>query len=293
MKLRTMRRHVRDAFRAVWRNRWMSLAAVSTVAVALFLVGVFAAIALNVQHLTEQMERQVEIRLFLKDGTGPEAVAALEAAIRAMPEVADVRFIPKDEGLRQLKADYKDMADLFDGLEEDNPLPDAFVVKTKSPEETATVAERLAARPEVETIRYGKEWIDVFFQTTAFLRRAMLVIVAGLVGVATFLIANTIRLTIVHRRDEIEVMRLVGATRMYIRWPFFIEGAFIGLAGALLPLGALAYGYDALLTRIRLPFVTLLPFSAVAEPLAALIVGLGFGIGVVGTLASIRKFLRV
>ncbi|QZA32791.1 permease-like cell division protein FtsX [Hydrogenibacillus sp. N12] len=293
MRLRTMRRHVRDAFRAVWRNRWMSLAAVSTVAVALFLVGVFAAIALNVQHLTEQMERQVEIRLFLKDGTGPEAVAALEAAIRAMPEVADVRFIPKDEGLRQLKADYKDMADLFDGLEEDNPLPDAFVIKAKSPEETATVAERLAARPEVETIRYGKEWIDVFFQTTAFLRRAMLVIVAGLVGVATFLIANTIRLTIVHRRDEIEVMRLVGATRMYIRWPFFIEGAFIGLAGALLPLGALAYGYDALLARIRLPFVTLLPFSAVAEPLAALIVGLGFGIGVVGTLASIRKFLRV
>lgn len=293
MKIRTFRRHVRDALRAFWRNRWMSLAAVSTVAVTLFLVGVFLLAAMNINHFTHQIEQQVEIRVFLHNDASQDAVRALEREIRAMPEVDSVQFIPKDEGLTQLKADYRDMADLFEGLEDDNPLPDAFRIKTKNPQDTAPVAERIAAMPFVEKVRYGKDVIDQLFQMTAVLRTAMLILVVGLALTAMFLIANTIRLTIVYRQDEIEVMRLVGATKMYIRWPFFIEGALIGLIGAVLPLLVLTYGYDAFLSRLKFAFVSFLPFEDVVQPLVVLLIGIGLVIGISGTLSSIRKYLRV
>lgn len=126
MKLRTLRRHLRDAFRSFLRNGWMSFASVATVAITLFLVGVFILAALNIDHLARQTESQVEVSIYLKMDTSQDEIRKIEADLNNLPHVHSVRFVPREEGLAWLKETYADEADLFVGLDEDNPLPDAF-----------------------------------------------------------------------------------------------------------------------------------------------------------------------
>lgn len=298
MKIRTLGRHVREGVKNLGRNGWMSFASISAVAITLLILGVFLVLAMNVNFFAQSVEKQVEIRVFLDVLATPENAKQVEENIKAIPEVSTVTFIPKDEGLRQFKESLGEKAYLFEGLEEDNPLPDAFVVKTTDPKETAAVAAKIKTLQYVETLNYGAGTVEKLFAWTDAVRNVGIVFIVGLGFTAMFLIANTIKLTIVARRREIEIMKLVGATNWFIRWPFFVEGLLMGIAGALIPTIMLTVGYYYLLDAINSSFEAsqlfkLLPLFPLMNHVALALLAIGAFIGIWGSLVSVRRFLRV
>lgn len=298
MKIRTLGRHVREGVKNLGRNGWMSFASISAVAITLLILGVFLILAMNVNYFAQSVEKQVEIRVFM-DVLATEAnVQQVEENIKAIPKVSTVEFIPKDEGLKQFKESLGDKAYLFEGLEKDNPLPDAFVVKTAQPQDTAAVAAQIKKLEYVKNLTYGEGTVEKLFAVTGVVRNVGIAFIIGLGFTAMFLIANTIKLTIVARRREIEIMKLVGATNWFIRWPFFVEGLLMGIAGALIPTIMLSVGYYYLLDAIHSSFEAsqlfkLLPLFPLVNQVALALVAIGAFIGIWGSLVSVRRFLRV
>jgi cell division transport system permease protein len=305
MKIRTGLRHLREGTKNVVRNGWMTFASVSSISISLFILGLFLLMSLNVNYLADQIEKQVEIRVYLEVGTGDDVIQQLQDKIRSMPQVADVKFVSKEEGLQYLRDRLGESGkELLQGFEGDNnPLNDSFTVTVKEPRDVADTAAAIEALnngqfPQpINKVSYGKGTVESMFKVTEIVRNVGLVLVLLLGITAIFLIANTIKLTIINRRREISIMKLVGATNSFIRWPFFIEGALLGLLGSLIPVGVLLYGYWALLHTsqldLNLMMIKLLPFSDVSYVLAGLLLGLGIVIGVWGSLLSVRKYLRV
>ncbi|AQS57074.1 MAG: permease-like cell division protein FtsX [Novibacillus thermophilus] len=295
MKARTFVRHVREGWKSLGRNGWMSFAAVSAVTVTLFILGIFLLLAMNVNHVAEVIEDQVEIRVSLELEADESVIRRVEHRITAMPEVSQVEFISKEEGLKQLEEDLGD-ASLLEGIEE-NPLPDVFRVETFEPQQTKAVAANIEQFDGVDNARYGEEFTDRLFNVTKTVRNVGVVLIVLLGLTAMFLISNTIRLTILARRREIEIMKLVGATNWFIRWPFFIEGLLIGLLGAILPSAVLLFGYYSittkLVTQFELWFLDLLPMYPLAFQVTALLLGIGTIIGAMGSFISIHRFLKV
>lgn len=295
MKIRTLGRHVREGVKNLGRNGWMTFASISAVTITLLILGVFLILAMNVNHLAQTVEKQVEIRVFLDTLATPENVKEVEQNIRAIPKVESVVFIPKAEGLKQLKESMGEKAYLFDGLEKENPLPDSYVVKTKLPQDTADVAGQIKKLEFVESVNYGQGTVEKLFAATSTIRNVGIAFIVGLGFTAMFLIANTIKLTIVARRREIEIMKLVGATNWFIRWPFLIEGVTVGFFGALVATAVVLAVNNYLLGKIsdNLAFLAV-PIDAVPYIfVTAVLLAVGVVIGAVGSAIGLRRFLRV
>lgn len=297
MKIRTIGRHVREGVKNLSRNGWMTFASISAVMITLLILGVFLILALNVNHIAQTIEKQVEIRVFLDVLADKPAIDQVEKQIRALPKVDSVTFVSKEEGLKQFKQSLGEKAYLFEGLEEENPLPDSFVVKTKLPQDTSEVAARIKDLQYVSGVNYGAGTVEKLFAATSTIRNVGIVFIIGLGFTAMFLIANTIKLTIVARRREIEIMKLVGATNWFIRWPFFVEGLLMGMAGALVPIIMLGIGYyyllDAMQSNMALALFKLLPLFPLVNQVALILLCIGAFIGIWGSLVSVRRFLRV
>ena len=298
MKIRTLGRHVREGVKNLGRNGWMSFASISAVTFTLFILGVFLVLAMNVNFFAQSVEKQVEIRVFMADLTTKENLQQFEQDVRALDKVESVQFISKDEGLKQFRESMGEKAYLFDGLEKGNPLPDAFVVKAKMPQDTAVLAAQIKQMKNVRSLNYGEGTVEKLFAATDTVRNVGIGFIIGLGFTAMFLIANTIKLTIVARRREIEIMKLVGATNWFIRWPFFVEGLLMGITGALIPIVILGVGYYYLLDAIKSSFeatqlFTLLPLFPLVYQVALALLAIGAFIGIWGSLVSVRRFLRV
>lgn len=305
MKISTLLRHLREGTKNVVRNGWMSFASISSIMISLFILGIFLLLSLNVNFLTKQIESQVEIKVFLEVNTSEEEVSVIHNQIAEISQVKKVTFVPKEEGLEYLRKQMGESGEQFlEGFEGDNnPLSDAFTVEVNEPRDVAAAAEQIEklddnqARPLINNVKYGEGTVEKLFTITEIVRNVGLVLVACLALTAMFLISNTIKLTIVARRREISIMKLVGATNSFIRWPFFIEGAILGVIGSLVPVGVLLYGYwqmlHALQVDLNLLLIQLLPFEEVVWKLTLLLLGIGVIIGIWGSVLSVRKFLRV
>ncbi|MBO8164342.1 MAG: ABC transporter permease [Brevibacillus sp.] len=296
MKLRTLGRHIREGVKNISRNGWMTFASVSAVTITLLILGVFLLLAMNVDYIAKTVERQVEINVSLDLLADEDAIKEVEGKLRSLSNVDKVTFVPKEEGLEKLRESFKEQAYLLDGLEEENPLPDKFVVKAKKPQDTAAIAAQIKTFEHVESVVYGEGHVEKLFVITDIIRNVGLVFIILLSFTAMFLIANTIKLTIVARRREIEIMKLVGATNWFIRWPFFIEGLIMGVSGALIPIILLSVGYYFLLEAARTTPIfadTLLPLFPLVYQVALILVAIGAFIGIWGSLVSVRRFLRV
>lgn len=295
MKIRTLGRHVREGWKSLGRNGWMTLAAVSAVTVTLFILGVFLLLAMNVNNISQMIEDQVEIRVSLELDLDRDRIQLIENELLAMPEVHVVEFVSKEDGLEQLKEDLGD-ASLLEGIEE-NPLPDAFRVETVQPQQVQKVAAEIAEIDGVEKTRYGEDFTDRLFNVTQTVRNIGIVLIVLLGLTAMFLISNTIRLTIIARRREIEIMKLVGATNGFIRWPFFIEGLLIGLLGSIIPAAIVLFGYHsfqkAFYSQFEMWLLELLPLYPLAFQVTVLLLGIGMLIGALGSFLSVRRFLNV
>lgn len=304
MTFRTFLRHLREGTKNVFRNGWMSVASITSIIVSLLILGVFILLVLNVNAFADEADSQVQISAFLNTKVDQKSIENIQTEIGNMPEVSRVTFVSKSQGLKDFKQKLGENGkDLLDGYTEaTNPIPDTLKVEVVEPSTVPFVATKISALNEkyktapIYKVNYGKGTIEKLFKVTRAIRNVGLVFVIGLGVMAMFLISNTIRVTILARRREIGIMKLVGATNYFIRWPFFIEGGLIGLIGSVVTVIVLYFGYYQLVQSvsqdITIP-IHLISLQSVGMPLAGLLIGLGLLIGVWGSTVSIRKFLKV
>ncbi|MDQ0429030.1 MULTISPECIES: permease-like cell division protein FtsX [Caryophanaceae] len=294
MKARTLVRHFKESFKSIGRNSWMTFASVSAVTVTLLLVGVSVLIMMNLNKVADDLENDVEIKVFVSLDAEEETVQNLESQISELPGVESTNFSTKEEELTDLVLDFGDELSLF---EQNNPLFDVFYVKAVDPQQTEQVATDIAALENIENVEYGKDKIEKLFNFLNGGRYVGLILILALLFTAMFLISNTIRITIVARRREIEIMKLVGATNWFVRIPFILEGMWLGILGSLVPIGLVALLYkeitDFAQPRLTGELFQLLEFTPFIYQVSALILMMGVFIGIWGSFMSIRKFLRV
>lgn len=298
MKIETMIRHVKEAYRGIQRNVAMSFAAISAVAVTLFVFGIFLIVAFNMRYISSELEKQVAITASLKEGLPEAQVQQLLNQIKADPMQKSAEFVSKEEGLKQMKEQWGD-TDFIQDLSEDgsNPLPDVIRVQPKSAEQIEQLAKKIEGLPNIESVDYGEGVTERLLNFSGWVRNLVLLFGLVLAILASFLISNTIKLTIHNRQREIEIMRLVGASNWFIRWPFFFEGAIIGVVGAIFPIIFCLAMYQAALSVLNagetFGILKLMPMLSLSLYVAGSIFVLGILIGVAGSVISVRRFLKI
>lgn len=292
--IRILLRHLREGIRSLGRNGWMTIASISAVTVTLLLVGLFLIVGFNLQAASLNVEGQVVMNVFLLPDATPADVPSLQTQIQNMPDVKSVVFVSKEEGLQQLRNKLQADQDLLAGLDSNNPLPNKYIVQAKDPAQTDAIAGRISTLAHVEKVVYQKDTVNRLLTWIAWARNFGIVLMLALIFTAMFLISNTIRITIFARRREIEIMKLVGATNNFIRWPFLVEGFLIGVLGASVPIALLSTGYAILVKNIAIlpSFSLLTPVPLLSETGLFLLI-VGSFIGMWGSVVSVRKFLRI
>ncbi|MCA1064451.1 permease-like cell division protein FtsX (plasmid) [Rossellomorea sp. AcN35-11] len=297
MKSRTILRHFREGSKNIWRNGWMTVASVGAVTTTLLLVGVFLALMLNLNQVVSNVEKDVEIKVLIDLTATEENIDELKMNISRITGIDSLQFSSKDEELDSLIASMGDQGEVWELFEQDNPLNHAFVIKAEDPLETFRIADKVKTFEWVSEVNYGKDVVEKLFSVNKYSRYIGIGLITSLMATAIFLISNTIKITIIARKKEISIMRLVGATNGFIRWPFFVEGLLLGLLGSIVPVTIILVGYhylDSNLShKITVPFLEMLPFNPFAWQLSLLLVGIGATLGVWGSVMSIRKFLKV
>ncbi len=283
-----------EAAGAFRRNGLMSAAAVSTIMAALLPVGAAVALGANLRVMLAEVETRVQVVAYLQEGVDQAGRQRLMAQIRSLPGVRRVVFVSREEALRRLQGALGPRISLRDVVET-NPLPDSLEVALDDARQARAAAEAVRRLPGVEDVTYGAQAVDRLLALTALLRAAGAAATALLGGVAVIIIMNTIRLTIIARRQEIEIMQLVGASPWYVRSPLLLEGALQGVAATALAALLLVPGYVVLLDRARqmLPF---LPLARPAQVIPAMVLALSLGgvvVGMGGSTLALRRYLKV
>lgn len=299
MKIETFMRHMREAYRGVRRNTWMSFAAISAVAVTLFIFGIFLIFAFNVRYMVAELNKQLVIRASLGEEVTDQQQGELLKQVQAISGVKTAKLVPKEEGLKRFKADWgdEDAKELFEGFDKDNPLPDVIEVEPQDPKQIKVVEAKVNELRGIAETTSGDQVTDKLVSLSSFTRNIVLVFGLGLAVLAAFLISNTIKLTIIARQREIEIQRLVGASNWFIRWPFFIEGAFIGVVGAIVPtvivLALYQVAYTTLGAGEASSVLKMMPLLSLGTYVGISIFALGALIGTAGSMISVRRFLKV
>lgn len=297
MKISTLGRHFRESFKNIARNGWMTFASISAVTVTLLLVGVFLVIMMNLNHIADNVQNDVEIKAFLDNAADDADRVSVEKDLKKISGVDTVVFSPRDKELDNLIDDLGENGDVFKPFEQDNPLRDAYIIKTKTPEDVVKVAKKIEKIELVQSVNYGQGFVENLFSFVDIARNIGLVLIAGLLFTAMFLISNTIKITIVARSKEIEIMRLVGATNSFIRWPFFLEGLWLGVFGSIVPIALISIFYSQLYTwampQFTIKYLEMLPTGTFILQVSTVLLLLGAIIGMWGSLMSVRKFLKV
>ncbi|UOQ85199.1 permease-like cell division protein FtsX [Gracilibacillus salinarum] len=297
MKFNTLKRHFKEGAKNTWRNGWMTIASVGAVTTTLILVGVFLVLMLNLNHIAGELEEDVQIKALVELTEEETTVEAMNEDISNISGVESVEYVTKEEELQNLIDSMGEQGQAWSLYEQDNPLNDAFVVKATNPQDTENVANEIEKFDYIYRVNFGQDYVDSLFTFNKYARNIGLGLIVALVFTAIFLISNTIKITIMARRREIEIMKLVGATNNFIRWPFFVEGLMLGVFGSLIPIAVIMVGYYFLTQNLvvfeQFDFVKILPFFPFALQVAAIIIGIGATIGVWGSLMSVRKFLKV
>ena len=294
MKISTLEYFVREVFNSLKRNNWMSVASVGTVAVSLFIFGMFLMLVMNMNKMVESLESQVQIKVYLKDNFSRDDARALEVDLKNMQGVEKVTFVPKEEAMEKFKERLGDQKTLLEALDDTNPLPDSFEVMLIQPELVKTAAEAIEKYEGVEAAKYGQDVMEHLFDITRLIRIFGFALMFVLALATLFIIANTIRLTVFARRKEIAIMKYVGATDWFIRWPFVLEGMVMGLFGSLIASIILRFSYAGITAKIysTLAFFPLIPEYPFLDYVTCVVMLGGMIMGAIGSAVSIKRFLK-
>ncbi|MGG3799056.1 permease-like cell division protein FtsX [Metabacillus fastidiosus] len=295
--INSLGRHFKESLKSLARNTWMTFASISAVTVTLILVGTFIVIMMNLNNFADNLENDVEVRVHIDLTADKAAQDTLRQEIEKIPEIESVVFSSKDKELENLIKSLGDEGEPFQLFQQENPLNDVFIVKAKDPHDTKKIAEEIETFKNTAKVKYGQGEVEKLFKVVGVSRNIGLGLIIGLIFTAMFLISNTIKITIFARRREIEIMKLVGATNGFIRWPFFLEGLLLGVFGAVIPILVVIFSYNLVYTwalpYLQDGFFELLPYNPFVFQVSALLLFIGALIGVWGSLMSVRKFLKV
>jgi cell division transport system permease protein len=284
---------LKRAWEGFWRNALMSLAATATMVLMLLLLAGFWILQTGLQAGLDYTESKVEIVADLKDTATNDDVAGIQTRLHELPQVKEIHYVSRDEALSRYRARLAEQGetDLTRYLDA-NPLHASLEVRLVDPKDFGNVVGQLRDEPAIDKVKEQQKTVDSLLTITNVLRTAGTVVLVVIAFIVLFIIVNTIRLAVVARAEEIEIMRLVGASDAFIRWPFVFEGAMVGLLGALLTLGVLFVAADPI-GNFMIGFFTVLPlrFGTLTRDLILLVGGAGLGLGIVGSWVSVRTYL--
>ncbi len=284
-----------ETFRSLFRNRFMAVASVLTVTLSMFILGVFLSAVLNINHMASYLENQVEMTVYLRDGLTTDQVMGIGKYLKAQPGLKEISFTNKDQAMVEFKERMGDQQGLLEAIN-GNPLPASYQMSFETPEALKLSAEVVAGYEGVETVQYGKDIIEQLYKVAQIIRLSGMVLIVFLAGAELFIISNTIRLTVFARRREIQIMKYVGATNGFIRWPFLFEGMVIGFLGSGIASLILWEGYKMVVDEIAsagLVFIPLIPLWPFMGYTTVIILAIGIVIGVMGSAISLRKYMKV
>ena len=302
MKIRTFFYSLKQGFVNLKRNRLFTLASVGTITACIFLIGLFYAVLTNIQHIVKSAEANVSIEIFFEEEATDEQIADIGEKIKKRAEFGTIRYISPEEAWENYKQQYFDDApELAEGFADDNPLADSdsYKVTLNDVSMQEVFVDFVEGLEGVRKVNYSESTANTltdFGKMVGFISASIIII---LLAVGIFLISNTIMIGIAVRKEEIAIMKLMGAKDAFVRAPFLVEGVVIGLLGAIVPLGALYFVYKKVIVYILEQFrgiesvVSLLPITEVFGVLVPAALIIGGGIGVIGSYITIRKHLRV
>ncbi|OPJ58706.1 permease-like cell division protein FtsX [Clostridium chromiireducens] len=297
MKINTFKYYIIDAFKSLNRNKTISLASVITVTATLFLMGMFILLSQNIQIGMKNVESQLQIQVFLKDGISITDQENINQKLSSIPGIGDVEYEDKSEALDKFNKEVSenDNSLLSNYDSSNNPLPNSYIVKLEKPEVSEQVISSIENMPGIESINNDQKFTNKIISISNSLKWISIVLFILMIATSIFLISNTIKLTIFSRRKEIGIMKYVGATDWFIRWPFVIEGAVIGLIGAIASTVLLYSLYKIVFIKINesLLLINLLSPSYITQALQWQFVLTGILIGGIGSSWSLFKFLKV
>ena len=283
----------------IFRNKLFSLASIATISACLFLFGLFYAVILNFQNVVHTAEEDVSVTVFFKDGTTQEEMEQIGEQIRARDEVSEAKFISADEAWAEWAPE--NIGEDYNEIYTENPLEgmDNYEIYMNDVSKQESLVSWLESIPQVDNVRHSEIAATTLTGVNALVAYTSVGIIAILLAVSVFLINNTVMIGISVRKSEIEIMKYIGATDFFVRSPFVIEGILIGLIGSLLPLGLIYVLYKKFIDYVMIEFPSLtglmqfLPVSEIYRTLLPVCLGLGAGIGFLGSFITVRKHLRV
>ena len=289
-------RSIRDALKSVVRNFSLSFASIMCTTITLILVAVAVVAAANVNNATKLIEDELTIVTYLKKDVTEEQIDNIKSEISSYKNVEEVTFKSKDEWKLEMSEYDDSFKTVLDYLDE-NPLMDSFVLKVNDVKKLSETSEYIKAINGVDTVKYGEGMVEQVISVFDIVQKIVVVVVIALVVVTSFLISNTIKLTIFSRRNEIEIMRLVGASNITIKLPFLFEGFIIGLIGSIIPVCITIYGYVILYSRMHGKLLSNMIMLIKPYPfvfwVSLIVIAIGALIGMYGSIKAVRKYLKV
>lgn len=303
--LRSLKRYFRDAAHGVFRNFSLSLASISCITITLIVVAVSLVLSMNVQNFSDSIRKDVTVVMFLKGDTTKEDETKILNELKSITNIEDssIMFKSKTESANELKNGNEIFASTVDRwTEETNPLLDSYMFKVKEIEkidDTIKEVKNLSfTKDKINNINYGEDIVHQLIVVFNVVKKVCIVAVASLVLVTAFLIANTIKLAIYSRKREIEIMRLVGASNISIKIPFIIEGLFIGIIGAVIPIIITIFGYTTLYDffggkLFNSSLATLVAPMSFIYNVSGILLLIGIVVGMIGSYQAVRKYLKI
>ena len=297
MIFRRFFRHIKEGFIGVKRHFAMAVSSASAVTITLLLVGFFAAFAINMAYLTQEIEQSISLVCLIDyEVTDSSRIASMKGEIEKMESVDRVVYRTKDEEFDFYNQEYPEMAEFSELYREDNPFHDTFIVYMADGTNMSTVKDRIAAMNGISSVQDGGSETYTLIHILHTTRNAGAILILALVALAIYLIYNTIKITIATRKDEIWIMRNVGARNGYIRAPFLVEGIIIGIFGSILPVAAIIYAYYWLYQAtggVLAGVITLIPVYPFILYLGGALLVIGILVGFIGSYISVCKYLRL
>ena len=296
MIFRNLRYFFSQGIRGLVSNSLMTLASVGIVIASLVLFGTFVLLGMNLNYIGEQIKEQCEINVYLPRDMSRDDVRKIGSELAKIKYVKEAQLYTKEERFNNFKdSSYEEQADVIDMLEQDNPLRDSYILVLEDVSRANEVAAAAGKIDGVEEVVNSQHLIQRIITLTNAIRHISIWLILVLAVVSVFIISNTIKLGMFSRRKEINIMKFVGATNWFIRWPFIIEGMFLGIIGALIASGIVLLGYESIYKGMQ-DFMGNIRFLELYEVSGAVVLGfliMGVGMGMIGSAMSIRKNLHV
>ena len=299
MKYNVLTYLIGEGFSNIFKNKKQAATSFGTMCVIMIFFGVCFILVGNFNHFIEQVESEQGIQAFIENDATDQEVTEIGNQIKDLQGVNTVEFVSKEEALQQMKDRLGEKSYLLDGYEENNVFPASYVVKLTDLTQTSNVKSQIEGMNNIKKVTSSDETIAALVNVANGIKIGSYIIIAALVFISIFIISNIIKLTVYARRKEISIMKYVGATNSFIRWPFIVEGVIIGLVSGAISLVIIASIY--LLVEQNIGFIgflsnlglTLLEFSEMFNLILIVYLVLGVGIGVLGSTLSMRKYLKV